>query len=70
MALRSLARSLRHGQLPSDYLDQVATVVTDLDGVARLGDRLAVSVNLEVAEPGTVLAEGDEVALLPPVSGG
>lgn len=38
--------------------------------VERYGDRLAVSVNLEVAAPATLLADGDEVALLPPVAGG
>lgn len=31
---------------------------------------LAVAVNREYADPATVLHEGDEVALLPPVSGG
>ena len=31
---------------------------------------LAVAVNREYAGPATVLREGDEVALLPPVSGG
>ena len=31
---------------------------------------LAVAVNREYAEAGRVLREGDEVALLPPVSGG
>jgi len=35
-----------------------------------LGPRIAVSVNLEVARPETVLHDGDEVAFLPPVSGG
>jgi molybdopterin converting factor subunit 1 len=34
------------------------------------GDRLAVSVNFEVAALDAVLREGDEVAFLPPVSGG
>src|SRR5262245_64093336 len=34
------------------------------------GDRLAVSVQLEVVPPDTTLREGDEVAFLPPVSGG
>jgi molybdopterin synthase catalytic subunit len=38
--------------------------------VERYGDRLAVSVNLEVAGPQVALSEGDEVALLPPVAGG
>jgi molybdopterin synthase catalytic subunit len=36
----------------------------------RMGDRLAVSVNLEMASLETALAEGDEVAFLPPVAGG
>ncbi len=31
---------------------------------------MMVAVNLAVAEPSVVLREGDEVALLPPVSGG
>lgn len=38
--------------------------------VEKLGDRLAASVNLEIADPGDVLEEGDEVAFLPPVAGG
>ncbi|MBW2272725.1 MAG: molybdenum cofactor biosynthesis protein MoaE [Deltaproteobacteria bacterium] len=38
--------------------------------VERLGDRLAVSVNLEVAADDALLSEGDEVAFLPPVAGG
>ncbi len=36
----------------------------------RFGDRLAVSVNLEFCEENTTLNDGDEVAFLPPVSGG
>ncbi len=38
--------------------------------VDKLGDRLAASINLEIAEPGDVLEDGDEVAFLPPVAGG
>lgn len=38
--------------------------------VDELGERLAASVNLELARPETVLTEGDEVAFLPPVAGG
>jgi len=38
--------------------------------VEKLGDRLAASVNLEIAESDTVLHDGDEVAFLPPVAGG
>ncbi len=40
------------------------------DSINRLADRLAVSVNLELVGPDELLHDGDEVALLPPVSGG
>ena len=36
----------------------------------QLGERLAASVNLELAPLETALRDGDEVAFLPPVSGG
>ena len=36
----------------------------------RLWDALAVAVNREYAQPSDILNDGDEVALLPPVSGG
>lgn len=39
----------------------------------RLGERLGaltVAVNQEFVEPGTVLKPGDEIALIPPISGG
>ncbi|MCS5638683.1 MAG: molybdopterin converting factor subunit 1 [Myxococcota bacterium] len=38
--------------------------------VAEFGERLRLAVNLELAREGQPLAEGDEVALLPPVAGG
>ena len=41
-----------------------------IPAAARLGPRVAVALNHAVAAPGARLAEGDEVALLPPVSGG
>ena len=37
---------------------------------AKVWQSLAVAVNREYSPAGTVLREGDEVALLPPVSGG
>jgi molybdopterin synthase catalytic subunit/molybdopterin converting factor small subunit len=45
------------------------------DALARLehlsgGAKLVMAVNREYAEPSTVLAEGDELAAVPPVSGG
>ena len=39
-------------------------------GASELWDSLAVAVNQEYATAGDLLHEGDEVALLPPVSGG
>ncbi len=39
-------------------------------GKGAVWDSLAVAVNQEYARGGDVLHEGDEVALLPPVSGG
>ena len=39
-------------------------------GVADVWDSMAVAVNQEYARAEVVLREGDEVALLPPVSGG
>ena len=38
--------------------------------VNSLGDRLAASVNLEIAASDALLHDGDEVAFLPPVAGG
>ncbi len=38
--------------------------------VTELGDRLAASINLEIAAAAEVLEDGDEVAFLPPVAGG
>lgn len=37
---------------------------------ASLGNRLATSLNLEICDENTKLRDGDEVAFLPPVSGG
>src|ERR1044071_1926225 len=54
----------------------------ELEGIARVGDvwpalergegpgGLLSAVNREYAEPGQELRDGDEVALIPPVSGG
>lgn len=57
--------------------DANLTLAQFLDAFLEAHPRLAphrgsmmVAVNLEVAPPSAVLHEGDEVALLPPVSGG
>ena len=58
---------LQHGARVADLREQLAG---RLPSVAQLGDRLAISVNLELARADLELHEGDEVALLPPVAGG
>ena len=57
--------------------DSGASLAQFLDAFLEAHPRLSphrgsmmVAVNLEVADRSTVLREGDEVALLPPVSGG
>jgi len=55
-------------ELPSDA--DVATLLAMLRTNAPLWDTLAVAVNREYATLATALHDGDEVALLPPVSGG
>jgi molybdopterin converting factor subunit 1 len=41
-----------------------------VDGRLAVWDSVAVAVNLEYARAGDLLKDGDEVAFLPPVSGG
>lgn len=38
--------------------------------IAEMAGRLALAVGLEYVRPGHVLKDGDELALIPPVSGG
>jgi molybdopterin synthase catalytic subunit len=47
-----------------------ARLARELPAVGRLGLRLRVARNLELVGEDAALAEGDELALLPPVSGG
>lgn len=49
--------------------DLVRTLRADA-GLAWLPERVVVAVNHRYAESGTSLADGDEVALIPPVAGG
>jgi molybdopterin synthase catalytic subunit len=58
---------LEPGATAADLRDRLAL---DYPLVGTLGQRLAVSINLEHASYNDVLREGDEVALLPPVAGG
>ena len=66
-----LKESLGPAAFPLELLE--GATVADLLLRLNANDRLrgiAVSVNAEYARPGDVLREGDEVGLLPPVSGG
>ena len=58
---------LPEGSCVADLRDVLAR---DIQVLAALGPRLAVSVNYEQVDFDTRLNEGDEVAFLPPVSGG
>ena len=42
----------------------------DIPALLEMGERLRVSVNMEVVDGDPVLSDGDEVAFLPPVAGG
>ncbi len=64
---RELLLDLAPGARVSDLMLRVGE---KLPSVARLGDRLRVSVDLEIAARDVELEDGSEVALLPPVAGG
>jgi molybdopterin synthase catalytic subunit len=50
--------------------DLRAQLASQHDILERFGERLAISVNFEIASLDAPLREGDEVAFLPPVAGG
>lgn len=64
---KELSVSLPEG---SSVADLRAVLAGDTPAFDLFGERLAVSVNYEMAEFETRLGDGDEVAFLPPVSGG
>lgn len=63
----SSSYELLHGSTISDLINLLRAQTPDSEAV---WSSLAVAVNREYAGLATVLHEGDEVALLPPVSGG
>lgn len=50
--------------------DVVNAVVADVPGLAAHAAKLATAVNLEYVGRDHVLSDGDELAIIPPVSGG
>jgi molybdopterin synthase catalytic subunit len=61
-----LQRELPRGATVADL---VALLQSDFPAMAGSG-RVSIAVNAEYVDPQHVLADGDEVALIPPVSGG
>jgi molybdopterin synthase catalytic subunit/molybdopterin converting factor small subunit len=53
-----------------DLLILLSEKLRDHPSATGLLPRIAISVNAEYAQPGQILREGDQVGLLPPVSGG
>ncbi len=64
---KELCLDLGAGARAADIWDRL---VFEYPDVERFGTRLAVAVNLEVSDLDAQLQDGDEVAFLPPVSGG
>ena len=64
------AMELAEGGTVADLVAAVRAGLANEPAVAGLLGSCAVSVNAEYAQGGRVLREGDEVGLLPPVSGG
>ncbi|MAG57023.1 MAG: molybdopterin synthase sulfur carrier subunit [Planctomycetes bacterium] len=54
----------------SRVADLAPDLVARFDGLARSLESVAYAVNTSYVVPGHVLSDGDEVALIPPVSGG
>ena len=63
----TLEIELEEGAVVADVRSWLAERVPQVE---KLGDRLAASVNLEIADLTDGLEDGDEVAFLPPVAGG
>ncbi len=65
--LKELSVELAEGATTGELRDRLAG---DHPIFEAFGDRLAISVNFEVVTSDAALSDGDEVAFLPPVSGG
>jgi molybdopterin synthase catalytic subunit len=69
-ALSAASLELSEGATVGDLLLVLDEQVRDTPTLSELMRRIAVSVNAEYARPGQILHDGDQVGLLPPVSGG
>jgi molybdopterin converting factor subunit 1 len=58
---------LPHGAPASSAMDQI---VTRFPSILPMSRTIAIAVNRSYARPDTILCDGDELALIPPVSGG
>lgn len=67
MGLQELTLDLPIGTTVSEFLQVLRQRYPDL---ASPTADIVVAVNTEYADQNTILLEGDEVALIPPVSGG
>lgn len=56
--------------LPATVADVVARVRRELEGAAGIPERPLTALNATHVQPHEAVADGDEIALLPPVSGG
>ena len=64
---RELELDLEEG---SQVDDLKSVLLVKYPGLAALNDVLSIAVNAEYADSNTILNPGDEVAFIPPVSGG
>jgi molybdopterin converting factor subunit 1 len=64
---RTEDREVPEGTSAGDLIDQI---VSEYPTIERLRQSTMLMVNQEYVEPAHMLSEGDEVALIPPVSGG
>jgi len=59
-------RTLDAGATAGDLVERLRGEFPELEGAGRF----AIAVNSDYTDAGALLADGDEVALIPPVSGG
>ena len=67
IGVRETAQSIGDGADVANLLGVLARIYPD---IASVRDKLAVAVNLEYVKKEHALTDGDEVAVIPPVSGG